>query len=139
MEGGGEMEEISLLVEAEINPTESQEKVEQAVKNIFGDIDLQVKPLQKASLLVGEGRGKESLARLCDLLRREHIRSAARAIFIEGMDSKTIRFCLNKQVAYVEHISFSKETGESSLGPIRVKIDCRDPRELVEWLAARIT
>jgi predicted RNA binding protein with dsRBD fold (UPF0201 family) len=132
------MEEISLHVETDISPTESREKVEQAVRNIFGDIDLHLKPLHKASLLVGEGKGKESLTRLCDLLRREHIRSAARAVFLEGMDKKTIRFCLNKQVAYIGHISFSKERAESPLGPIKVKIECRDPRELVEWLAPRI-
>ncbi|MGA2768962.1 MAG: RNA-binding domain-containing protein [Candidatus Bathyarchaeia archaeon] len=132
------MEEISLHVETDISPTESREKVEQAVRNIFGDIDLHLKPLHKASLLVGEGNGKESLTRLCDLLRREHIRSAARAVFLEGMDKKTIRFCLNKQVAYIGHISFSKERAESPLGPIKVKIECRDPRELVEWLAPRI-
>ncbi|MGA2310049.1 MAG: RNA-binding domain-containing protein [Candidatus Bathyarchaeia archaeon] len=133
------MEEISLHVETEINSTESQEKVEEAVRNIFGDVNLQVKPLHKASLLVGEGKGKESLTRLCDLLRREHIRGAARAVFLEGMEKKAIRFCLNKQVAYVGHISFSKENAESPLGPIKVKIECRDPRELVEWLAPRIT
>jgi len=132
------MEEISLHVETDISPTESREKVEQAVRNIFGDIDLHLKPLHKASLLVGEDKGKESLTRLCDLLRREHIRSAARAVFLEGMDKKTIRFCLNKQVAYIGHISFSKERAESPLGPIKVKIECRDPRELVEWLAPRI-
>jgi predicted RNA binding protein with dsRBD fold (UPF0201 family) len=131
------MDEISLHVEAEINPTESQEKVEQAIKNVFGEIALQVKPLHKASILVGEGKGKESLTGLCDMLRREHIRSAARAVFLEGMDKKTIRFCLNKQVAYVGHISFSKETAESPLGPIRVKIECRDTRELIEWLTQR--
>jgi predicted RNA binding protein with dsRBD fold (UPF0201 family) len=128
------MEEISLHVEAEINPTESQEKVGLAIKNIFGDLSLQLKPLHKASILVGEGKGKESLTRLCDLLRREHIRSAARAVFLEGMDKKTIKFCLNKQVAYVGHVSFSRETAESPLGPIKVKIECREPRELVEWL-----
>jgi predicted RNA binding protein with dsRBD fold (UPF0201 family) len=133
------MEEISLHVEAEVNPTDSREKVEQAIKNVFGEIDLQVKPLQKATLLVGEGNGKESLTKLCDLLRREHIRGAARTVFIEGMDKKTIRFCLNKQVAYVGHISFSKESAESPLGPIKVKIECRDPRELVEWLTSRTT
>lgn len=132
------MEDISLYVETDISPTESREKVEQAVRNIFGDIDLHLKPLHQASLLVGEGKGKESLTRLCDLLRREHIRSAARAVFLEGMDKKTIRFCLNKQVAYIGHISFSKERAESPLGPIKVKIECRDPRELVEWLAPRI-
>jgi predicted RNA binding protein with dsRBD fold (UPF0201 family) len=133
------MEEVSLHVEAEINPTESQEKVEQAIKNIFGDINLQIKPMHKASLMVGEGKGKESLTRLCDMLRRERIRSAARAVFIEGIDKRAIRFCLNKQVAYVGHVSFSKETAESPLGPIKVRIESGDPRELVEWLAPRIT
>jgi predicted RNA binding protein with dsRBD fold (UPF0201 family) len=133
------VEDVSLHVEAEINPTESQEKVEQAIKNIFGDINLQVKPMHKASLMVGEGKGKESLTRLCDMLRRERIRSAARAVFIEGMDKRAIRFCLNKQVAYVGHVSFSKETAESPLGPIKVRIESGDPRELVEWLAPRMT
>lgn len=133
------MEEMSLHVEAEIKPTESQEKVEEAVKNIFGDMDMQIKPLGKTRLLVGEGKGKESLTGLCDLLRREHIRSAARKVLMEGMDNKTIRFCLNKQVAYVAHISFSKETAESPLGPIRVEIECTNPREIVDWLAPRIT
>ena len=133
------MEEVSLHVETEINPTESQEKVEEAVRNIFGNVTLQVKPLHNASLLVGEGRGEESITQLRDLLRREHIRSAARVVLNEGIDKKTVNFCLNKQVAYVGHISFSKETSESPLGPIIVKIACADPRELVEWLAPRIT
>jgi predicted RNA binding protein with dsRBD fold (UPF0201 family) len=133
------MEEISLHVETEINPTESEEKVEEAVRNIFADVNLQVKPLHKASLLVGEGKGKEPITGLRDLLRREHIRNAARAVFLEGMEKKALNFCLNKQVAYVGHVSFSKETAESPLGPIRIKIECTDPRELVEWLAPRIT
>jgi len=133
------MEEVSLHVETEINPTESQEKVEEAVRNIFGDVALRVNPLHKASLLVGEGKGQESLTGLRDLLHREHIRNAARTVFLEGMEKKAISFCLNKQVASVGHISFSKETAESPLGPIRVKIECADPSELVEWLAPRIT
>jgi predicted RNA binding protein with dsRBD fold (UPF0201 family) len=133
------MEEVTFFVEAEINPTESQEKVEQAVKNIFGDIELRMKPIRKGSFLTGEEKGKESLIKLCDLLRRERIRSAARTVFIEGMEEKTIDFCLNKQVAYVGHISFSRETAESPLGPIRVRIRCENPRELVDWLTPRIT
>ncbi len=131
------MEAVSLYVEAPIEPTESREKVEQAIKNVFGEISLQVKPAHKKSLLTGEAKGRQSLTGLCNLLRREHIRSAARTVFIEGMDNKTISFCLNKQVAYVGHISFSKETAESPLGPIKVRIECKNPRELVEWLAPR--
>jgi predicted RNA binding protein with dsRBD fold (UPF0201 family) len=131
------MDEISVHVEVEINPTESEQKVKQAVENIFGNMPTHTKPLHKGNLLVAEGKGQEALTKLQNLLRRERIRSAARPIFFEGIDRKTITFCLNKQVAYVGHISFSKEVAESPLGPIKVKIECEDPRELIEWLAPR--
>lgn len=131
------MDEISVHVETEINPTESEEKVKQAVQNIFGDIPTQTKPLRKGNLLVGEAKGKEALEKLCNLLRRERIRSAARPVFFEGTDKKTISFCLNKQVAYVGHVSFSKEVAESPLGPIKVKVTCEKPRELIDWLAPK--
>lgn len=132
------MEEVSVHVEADINPTESEQKVKQAVENVFGDIPMQVEPLHKGNLLVAKATGQEALTKLHDLLRRERIRSAARPVLFEGIDKKTINFCLNKQVAYVGHISFSKETAESPLGPIRVKITCENPRQLIEWLAPKI-
>lgn len=132
------MDEISVHVEAEINPTESEQKVKQAVGKVFGDIPMQVESLHKKNMLVAEAKGQEALTNLHHLLRRERIRSAARQVLFEGIDRKTISFCLNKQVAYVGHISFSKETAESPLGPIRVKITCEDPRRLIEWLAPRI-
>lgn len=132
------MDEVSVHVEAEINPTESEQKVKQAVENVFGNIPMQVEPLHKGNLLVAKAKGQEALTKLHDLLRRERIRSAARPVLFEGIDKKTINFCLNKQVAYVGHISFSKETAESPLGPIKVKITCEKPRELIEWLAPRI-
>jgi predicted RNA binding protein with dsRBD fold (UPF0201 family) len=132
------MDEITVHVEAEVNPTESEEKVKQAIQKVFGNIPTQTKPLRKGSLLTGEAEGKDALTNFHDLLRREHIRSAARPVLFDGIEKKTINFCLNKQVAYVGHISFSKEVAESPLGPIKVKITCEDPRKLVEWLASRI-
>jgi len=132
------MDEVSVHVEAEINPTESEEKVKQAVENVFGDIPMHVELLHKGNLLVAEAKGQEALTKLHDLLRRERIRSAARPVLFEGIYKETINFCLNKQVAYAGHISFSKEIAESPLGPIRVKIACENPRQLVEWLAPRI-
>jgi len=40
-------------------------------------------------------------------------------------------------VAFANHVSFSQETGESPLGPIKVTLDCESPRELIDWLAPR--
>jgi predicted RNA binding protein with dsRBD fold (UPF0201 family) len=131
------MDEIKVYVETEVNPTESEEKVNQAIKNIFGNIQTKIQPIYKGGLLTAETKGLESLSKLYNLLRREHIRDAARKVLFEGLDGKTINFCLNKQVAFAGHISFSKEMAESPLGPIKVKIECENPREFIDWLAPK--
>jgi predicted RNA binding protein with dsRBD fold (UPF0201 family) len=130
------MDEISVRVEAEVNPTESEEKVKRAVENIFLNMKMQTKPLAKGSMLIAEAESKVAFTRLHSMLRRDRIRAAARKVLLEGVSGKTISFCLNKQVAYAGHASFSKEEAESPLGPIKVKIHCSNPRELVKWLTS---
>ncbi|MEM2995870.1 MAG: RNA-binding domain-containing protein [Candidatus Bathyarchaeia archaeon] len=131
------MDEVSIYVEVDVYPTESEEKVKGAVENVFGNIQTKIQPTHKGSLLTAETKGLEALTKLYNLLRRERIRDAARTVLLEGLTGKTISFCLNKQVAYAGHISFSKEVAESPLGPIRVKIECDNPRELIDWLAPK--
>ena len=79
-------------------------------------------------------KGPDALTRLKNLLRRERIRAAARAVLLSGIDRNTVSFCLNKQVAYVGHLSFCQEEAESPLGPIKVKIESENPRRLIDWL-----
>ena len=131
------MDEIIVYVEAEINPTESEDKVKRAVENIFVSIPLQIKPSYKGSILTAETKGRGMLTKLYHLLRRERIRSAARKALFQGLKGTTISFYLNKQVAFAGHVSFSEEVAESPLGPIKVKIECQDPRSLIDWLAPR--
>jgi hypothetical protein len=131
------MDEVKVSVEVEVNPTEDENKVRRAVENIFGSMTFQTKQLHKGILLTAESKGREVFTKLYNLLRRERIRDAARGVFLEGLNGKTIRFCLNKQVAFAGHVSFSKEVAESPLGPIRVKIECENPRELISWLTQK--
>lgn len=131
------MEEIVVRMETEINPTEDEEKVKMAVANLFGNIPTQTKPSYKGSILTAEAKGQEVLVKLRNLLRMDRIRSAARKVFFEGLRGKTISFCLNKQVAFAGHVSFSDEVAESPLGPVRVIIECENPRQLIDWLASR--
>jgi len=133
------MDEISVHIEAEINPTEDSEKVKRAVENVFGKVDFEVKPQHRGSLLTAETKGLDGLTKLQNLLRRERIRNAARGVLFEGLRGKSIIFYLNKQVAFVGHVSFSKPVAESPLGPIKIEIHCDNPRELIDWLAPRIT
>ncbi|MCS7095881.1 MAG: RNA-binding domain-containing protein [Nitrososphaerota archaeon] len=133
------MNSVEVRVEVEVNPTESVEKVKRAVENIFGSIQMELKPLPRGGLLVAELRGIESLTKLYNLFRRERIRDAARAVLFESLSDNTICFYLNKQVAFAGHVSFSKAVAESPLGPIKVQIKCEDPRKLIDWLAPKTT
>lgn len=128
---------VQVVVEAEVNPTETVEKVRKAVENIFRLPELE--PVQQGTtlLLRGRGQGPASLSYFANLLRRERIRSAARRVFRQSMSATAITFYLNKQVAYVGHISFSEPSGESPLGPIKVQITTSNPRELINLLAPR--
>lgn len=133
------MEKANVYVEAEINPTEAEDKVKKAVENIFGNMPLQTKlqPLHRGDLVSAESNGVEALTKLYNLLRRERIRDAARKVFFEGLNEDTISFYLNKQAAYAGHVSFSQEVAESPLGPIKVKITYENPRELIHWLTSK--
>jgi len=131
------MDEIDIRVEVEVNPTESEDNVKRAVENMFGSMPMQIKPSHRGKLLVAEAKGLEALTKLYNLLRRERIRDAARGALFEGLNKTTISFCLNKQVAYSGHVSFSKEVAESPLGPIRVSLRCENPRELIDWIAPK--
>jgi len=131
------MEEIAVRVEAEINPTEDAEKVEAAVTNIFDSASVEVKPSYKGGVLYATAEGRDALVKFRSLLSLDRIRAAARKVFFGGLRGNAIRFCLNKQVAFAGHVSFSEELAESPLGPIKVAIECGDPEQLIEWLAPR--
>ena len=131
------MDEVKVYIEAEVNPTESDEKVKRAVENIFGNVQTRIQSTSKGAILTAEAEGLESLTKLYNLLRRERIRDAARGVLFEGLNGNTITFFLNKQVAYAGHLSFSKEVAESPLGPIKVKIKCENPRQLIDWLTPK--
>jgi len=133
------MNTIAAQVEAEINLTENPEKVKLAVENVFGQVQFEFQTRKRGSTLLVRTTGIEGLAKLYNLLRREHIRDAARSVLFKGIEGDNITFYLNKQVAYAGHLSFSEPTGESPLGPIKVTITCDNPRELIDWLAPRTT
>jgi len=104
-----------------VNPTESREKVEAAVRNVLGDIALQASERGSLIVLEWECEGLEGLRHFRDLLRRNRIRDAARALFTRSAQGGLLSFGLNKQAAYVKRVSFYR-LRESPLGPIQVTI-----------------
>ncbi len=133
------MDDIEVQIQADINPTEDEAKVKRALENVFSNLEFEVKPLRRGSLLTARIQGMDGLTKLYNLFCRERIRDAARGVLYEGMSAHAIVFYLNKQVAYAGHVSFSQPIGESPLGPIKVEIRCDSPREVIDWLAPRTT
>jgi len=133
------MDEVTIRVETEVNPTEAEEKVKIAVMNLFGDIALQTKPAFRGSVMIAEAKGQEALVKLRSLLAMDRVRAAARKVLFGSLRGNAFTFCLNKQVAFAGHVSFSQEVAESPLGPVKVMIECEDPRQLIDWLAPRTT
>jgi len=129
--------EVTVHVEAEINPTESEENVKVAVTNVLGNASITIKPSSRASTLTAEAKGQDSLVKLRSILRNDRIRDASRKALFRSLRGNTISFYLNKQVAFAGHVSFSEETAESPLGPLRVTIETDSPQQLIEWLAEK--
>ena len=128
---------VKLKAYVDVNPTEDRDKVRIAVERVLGEIPLEVVQSGDKERLIGESKGQEVLLRFYNLLRREQILDAARRVLYSGLAGNVICFYLNKQVAYVGHISFSQSVGESPLGPIRVEIESDNPREVIDWLAPK--
>ena len=133
------MDKVTIRIEAEVNPTESEEKVKKAVWNLFGEIPVETKLAQKGITLTAENTGQEPLITFRNLLHRDHIRDASRKALYQGLKTGTLTVYLNKQVAFAGHVSFSEPEAESPLGSIIVTILSEDPVQLIDWLAPRTT
>ena len=113
--------------------TEDREKVAKAVANLFTGPLLE-RQEGDAVFLTLETSEINSLERFRMIIQRDRIRAAAGAVMRPASDDNGILVFLNKQVAFVNHVSFCEPVGESPLGPIRLKIESTQPRKIVDWV-----
>jgi predicted RNA binding protein with dsRBD fold (UPF0201 family) len=131
------MVEVTVFVETEIYPTESEENVRTSITSFLDNSAITVKSVAKGSTLTAVAKGQESLIKLRNMLRNDRIRDAARRFLFKSIRGNMISFCLNKQVAFSGHNSFSEQTAESPLGPIRVNIETDNAEQFINWLAEK--
>jgi len=129
---------VEIVAEATVNPTEDQRKVEKALAAVLRDYTMEKVNLGRETVLLRARAQKlDSLVPLQALLIQDRIRDAARSVLYSGIAGKTLRFGVNKQVAYVDHISLVELNKEPPLGSIRVEITCDDPESVIDWIAPR--
>jgi len=108
-------------VTTKVNPTESVEKVETALRRVLGGIDLKRVEENGFIVLKSHMEGLEALKYFKEQLKKQRIRDAARSFISSRAEEGGISFGLNKQAAYVGRISFYHPQ-ESPLGPIQINI-----------------
>ena len=116
---------VEIHLTARCFPTEDREKVVGAISAIFPDATVSGEdPIEAIAV---------STEVIADLLKRQRIRDAARAVMRRGMRGNRTSFRLNKQVAAVGKISFSEET--HPLGDIEVTIIADDVSTVIDSIA----
>ena len=108
-------------VRVEVHPTESSEKVEKAVRNVMGEIQLSEFDNCHLTILEGGLEKMEDLLPLRDLLARTRIKDAAFSLLTRASTEERLSFNLNKQAAYAGRASFHS-SGESLMGPIQFEL-----------------
>ena len=118
---------LEVKVTARCFPTEDRAKVVAAISNIFPDF-----VPEGDDPVAGAARSTEFFS---ELLKKQRIRSVARAVMRRGVSGGSVRFTLNKQVAAAGKVSFSEE--EHALGDLEVTIVTDDTDETIDEIAPR--
>ena len=119
---------IYIHIKTPLNATESKDKVERAIMNIFPDARLS----QTKECIVGTSN---SIKTFGELLKMQRIRSTARIELLKRLSSDAFEFVLNKQAAFMGKVNFSKDP----LGPIYVKVQVDAPILVVDSIAPEFT
>jgi hypothetical protein len=113
-----------------VNPSESIEKIEEAISNIFpysiiNNNNLSVNAQSK------ELRSFEKIYQFIhnNKLQKNYLRSLE-----DHLQDNTTWFYLNKQAAFVEQIAICEETDESPLGPIKVTLTSSNIDAIIDWI-----
>ncbi|MEM2534283.1 MAG: RNA-binding domain-containing protein, partial [Candidatus Nezhaarchaeales archaeon] len=124
-----------IIVEAEIRPTEDEEKVKKAVLSFFTPSSIRVEDRGHCKVLIAEANKVEALRKLHSKLRGQRILDAARSMMMRWSSKDRVVFYLHKQAAFMDYVTYCLPEGESPLGPIKVEVVGVDAKAVIDWLA----
>ena len=112
-----------------INPSESPDKVCQAISGIFPDVKVTATDLTARAKF----EGLAHLIRIREVMHSRKSQTAYRRRLEENMQNNSTWFCLNKQAAYVGTVALCDE-GESPLGEMQISLVSPQIEDIVKWL-----
>ncbi|MGC8573236.1 MAG: RNA-binding domain-containing protein [Caldisphaera sp.] len=124
-----------IIVEAELRPTEDEEKVIKAINNVFTYKDMEIIDQGEYKVIRCFSDSYDSLRKLHDLLRKQAILDAARSYFLKRVRGNVLQILLHKQALYQGKISLISWDEESPLGPIKITIESDNINAVIDWLS----
>ena len=113
-----------------VNPSESIEKIEKAISNIFP-----YSIINNSNLAIhAQSKELRSFEKIYQFIHNNKLQKNYLRSLEDHLQDDTTWFYLNKQAAFVEQIAICEESNESPLGPIKVTITSSNIDTIIDWL-----
>ena len=119
-------------IRARLQPTEDPDKVAQAIRNMFGEIELET----EQDVVSARLEGVEALSGLRGRIAQDRIKDTVKKMFTRWAEEDVLSFGLNRQAAYAGHVSLNLK-GEDPMGPIQVRIE-GDVQSVISFLCEKM-
>ena len=113
-----------------INPSEDIDKIRTAVSNVLVDMDEKI----VGNSLIANSNNYESLSKIYEIVRAKNITKAYRRNLRQNMADDSTWFYLNKQAAFANVVALCDEDNQSPLGPIKIVLQSKNIRDVIDWL-----
>ena len=122
--------DCSIDISCSKNPSEDSTKLEYAITNIFGNLDIQTsKYALKAS-----SKSLETLTKIHESITNHNTKKIYHRILNDNLSENSTWFYINKQAAFVNNVAVCEHEDESPLGPIKVILYSKNIQRIIEWL-----
>jgi len=112
-----------------INPSEDIDKIRTAVSNVLIDMDEKI----VGNSLIANSNNYESLSKIYEIIRTKNIKKVYRRNLRQNIVDDSTWFYLNKQAAFANVIALCDEDNQSPLGPIKIVIQSKNIRDVIDW------
>ena len=112
-----------------INPSEDIDKIRTAVSNVLIDMDEKI----VGNSLIANSNNYESLSKIYEIIRAKNIKKVYRRNLRQNIVDDSTWFYLNKQAAFANVIALCDEDNQSPLGPIKIVLQSKNIRDVIDW------
>ena len=113
-----------------VNPSESIEKIETAISNIFPYSIIKNNNFS----INAQSKELRSFEKIYQFIQNNKLQKNYLRSLEDNLQGNTTWFYLNKQAAFVEQIAICEESDESPLGPIKVIISSSNIDAIIDWI-----